>query len=149
MNQVKLKYVIIGIVAILLIVGLVDKFSSPVKKININGQEYKIEVVSTPAKLSKGLSDRENIAENEAMLFLFGDKDFRSFWMKDMNFPIDLLWIDGNLIVGWEENMDPQIGDPETSLKKYRSLQPVDKVLELPAGAIKKLDIKRGQNINL
>lgn len=149
MKKIKTKHIIIFLVAILLIIGLFDKFRSVPKYININGQEYKVEVVTTPTKLSKGLSDRENMAENEAMLFLFGAKDFRSFWMKDVYFPIDLLWIDGNLIVGWEENIQPQLDVPDDRLRKYRSLQPVDKVLELPAGAVQKLDLKRGQTINL
>ncbi len=149
MKKIKIKHIVIILVAILLTMGLFDKFYSAPKTININGHEYNVEIVNTPAKMSKGLSDREGMAENEAMLFLFKDKDFRSFWMKDMNFPIDLLWIDGNLIVGWEENMPVQHDVSEDRLKKYRSLQPVDTILELPAGAIKKLELEKGQTINL
>lgn len=149
MNKINTKNIAIVIVSILVIIGLFDKFSTPAKTININGQEYKVEVVDTPEKLTQGLSGRKSLADDEAMLFLFGDKDFRSFWMKDMNFAIDLLWIDANLIVGWEKNMQPQPGASYQKLKKYRSLQPVDKVLELPAGTIDKLEIKKGQTINL
>jgi len=138
-----------GLVAILLILGIADKISSNDKIIEINGQKYTVEVADTPDKQAKGLADRDSLAENEAMLFLFEERDFRSFWMKGVSFPIDLLWIDGNLIVGWEENMQPQGDTPDNRLKKYRSIQPVDKVLELQAGSVQKLKLKMGQKINI
>lgn len=149
MKKFKIREIFIGAVVLLLIVGLVDKFTSKTKTIELNGQIFKIEEVNTPSKMQKGLSGRESMAEDEGMLFVFGDKDYRNFWMKDMNFAIDLLWIDGNLIVGFEENMQPEPNVPLERLRKYRSLQPVDKVLELPAGTIKKINIKAGQKINL
>lgn len=149
MNKIKTKHILMAIVAFLIIIGLFDKFASQAKTLDINGTKFQVEIADTPTKLVEGLSNRESLATNEGMLFLFDDRDFRSFWMKDMNFAIDLLWIDGNLIVGWEENMQPQPDTADERLKKYRSLQPVDKVLELPAGSIQKLNIQRGQRINL
>ena len=70
--------------------------------------------------------------------------------MKEMNFDIDLLWIDDNKVIGFEKNMlAPDKDTPLNELLKYTSLQPVDKVLEINSGLIEKLGIKTGDIIEL
>ena len=81
------------------------------------------------------------------MLFIFPDKNIRVFWMKDMNFDIDLLWIDDDKIIGYEKNMLGLIRSDK--LPKFTSPQEIDKVLEIKAGLIDILDIKIGDIINI
>lgn len=55
---------------------------------------YMAEIVNTPEKRQKGLSKRIYMLPETVMLFAF-DKEYKyGFWMKDMNFPIDIYWID-------------------------------------------------------
>jgi hypothetical protein len=116
--------------------------------VEIKNTLFNIDLAVSADDLERGLSGRKEIANDQAMLFIFSDKSQRSFWMKDMNFNIDLLWIDGNKIVGYEKNMlAPEDDTPLDNLAKYTSSQPVDKVLEIKAGLIDSLGIKIGDTI--
>lgn len=78
----------------------------------------------------RGLSGREKLPENSGMLFVFDKPDYHSFWMKDMKFAIDIIWIDENKkIVDITYNTAP-----ETYPATFRSNVPVQYVLEVNAG---------------
>jgi uncharacterized protein len=67
-----------------------------------------VEVVTEPKDLEKGLQGHAKLAANSGMLFLFKDNARQSFWMKDMDFSIDMIWMDENRkIVHMEENAPP------------------------------------------
>src|SRR3990167_28355 len=68
------------------------------EKLEIAGKTIKIEVAQTPEQLAKGLGGRVSFPKDQGMLFLFGRKDFYSFWMKNMRFSLDFIWIDQNVI---------------------------------------------------
>ena len=54
-----------------------------------------------------GLSGRSSLAENEGMLFIFDTPAVYEFWMKDMNFPLDFIWINNGLVVDLSEHIPP------------------------------------------
>jgi len=58
-----------------------------------------VEEVVTDEDRRRGLSGRESIDQNYGMLFIFENNGRYCFWMKDMNFPIDILWLDGDYTV--------------------------------------------------
>ena len=81
----------------------IEILNSEGKRIHIN-----VEVADTPALRSQGLSGRGSIGDYQGMLFVFDEKGSYSFWMKDMNFPIDLIYIDeAYYIVDIIENKQP------------------------------------------
>jgi len=110
--------------------------------IHLGGQEFSVDIADTVSKQAQGLSGRPSLAENEGMLFVFKTYSSRTFWMKDMNFPIDMIWIKDNRIVGSAENAAPEPGKSVFSLTLYNSPEPVDKVLEVSAGTVARLGIK-------
>ena len=56
----------------------------------------------------KGLAVKDQLKENEAMFFVFDKPEKHSFWMKDMNFPIDIIWLDStDKVVHIEQNLQP------------------------------------------
>ncbi|MDD3293001.1 MAG: DUF192 domain-containing protein, partial [Candidatus Pacebacteria bacterium] len=61
------------------------------------------------------------------------------FWMKDMQFPIDILWVNGNKIVNISENVPIYTNEEIT---RMNSVYPIDKVIELKAGTVSKYGIK-------
>ena len=71
-------------------------FNNQSKKstVKIRDLEIKVDISDTAKLQTKGLSGRSNLDEEEGMLFIFPDNKVRYFWMKDMLFPIDILWID-------------------------------------------------------
>lgn len=123
--------------------GLISKEKKG--KVLIKGQEFSVEIADTPLKRSRGLSGRENLAENEGMLFLFSRAGYQGFWMKGMMIPIDIIWIKDDRVVGFEKNAQPEPGVKQRQLKKYLPPEAVDKALEVSAGTVERLDIQVGE----
>jgi uncharacterized protein len=77
-------------------------------KVSIEGFELSAEIPVTGELMSKGLSVKNQLRENESMLFVYEEPLRHTFWMKDMKFPIDIIWLDSNgKIVHIEENLMP------------------------------------------
>ncbi|HEX9664656.1 MAG TPA: DUF192 domain-containing protein, partial [Patescibacteria group bacterium] len=81
-----------------------------------------------------------------AMLFIFDKKDYYSFWMKEMEFPIDIIWIDDQTVVGIEKNIQPPAAG---RLFVYRPEQKVNLVLEIGAGLSDQRNIKIGDLVDI
>lgn len=122
------------------------------KKANlvINNALLKVELADTTAKRSKGLANRENLASDEGMLFVFEKADKYPFWMKGLKFALDFVWIKDDLVVDMLENVpSPVEGQSDNSLPIYSSKVEINKVLEVNAGTISRLNIKVGDTIKL
>lgn len=125
-----MKYIIIAIVALILIFGINMNIDKDYSKATINGNEISLEVISSIEDQIRGLSNRDSLDYDTGMLFLYKDSKTRSFWMKEMRFSVDILWIDeNNIIVGIEKNVSP-----DSYPKKFISPKPVPFALELAGG---------------
>ena len=80
------------------------------------------------------------------MLFIFDRPDLYGFWMKGMFFPIDIIWIKDNQVIGFEEELDP---DSSPNPKLYYPPALVDRVLEVKAGAVRERQIQIGQVVEI
>ena len=145
----RLKKIILGIVVFVMVIGLglVYSFVGKNKVINIKIGEnvFSAEVAETMGQKAKGLGYRDELARDGAMYFDFGKEDKYGFWMMGMKFPIDIIWIKGNVVVGIEKNVPaPMPGMPESALKLYHPPQAIDKVIEINAGLSDELGIKIG-----
>lgn len=56
----------------------------------------KAEIAVTDEERYTGLSDHDSLNEDEGMLFIYGSEEERGFAMRDMNFPIDIIFISAN-----------------------------------------------------
>lgn len=91
--------------------------------------KYSVFLAVTPAEWELGLSGRSALPRDEGMLFLFPNPRVRAFWMKDMHFPIDIVWIDQDWrVIGIEKGATPA-SYPST----FTSPSPVRRVLEIAA----------------
>jgi uncharacterized membrane protein (UPF0127 family) len=103
---------------------------------------YTLEVADSNAERVKGLSGREGLMQNSGMLFVFPNTTEQCFWMKDMKFSIDIIWLnDKKEIVKLEENVSPNTYPqnfcaPDT---KY--------VIELNSGEARKQNFAIGQQL--
>lgn len=105
-----------------------------------------VEIADTSQKQMKGLGDRESLEESSGMLFVFNNSKIRTFWMKGMRFPIDIVWIrEDKTVSGCSENV-PSPSDPNQliGLETRSSSEPVKYVLELNAGKCQEWGIKQG-----
>jgi hypothetical protein len=114
------------------------------KTITIDFAKIETEVVQTAAERTRGLSDRPCIGANHGMLFIFDEPGQYPFWMKNMKFPIDIVWIDANhKVVDLSVNVSPSTY-PDTFVSKT----PAQYVLELQAKRSKDLNVTIGTPIN-
>ncbi len=116
-------------------------------EIKIGNAVFEVEVAKTIIETTRGLSFRKTLDERAGMLFIFSTPRIQSFWMKDMNFPIDIIWIGGNKVLGAAENAAPQPGTPQWSLRIYSSPEGTDRALEVNAGMVARYGIKAGDAV--
>lgn len=111
--------------------------------LGIRGVNIEAEVADTLSRRMQGLSGRSGLSENTGMLFVFEEDDRHGIWMRDMRFPIDILWLDSTLkVVSLKEYVDPA-SYPET----FYPSEPVRYVLELPAGFTSVHGITEGDQV--
>ncbi len=90
-----------------------------------------VEVMRTAEEKRQGLSGRMSLEANSGMLFLYDAPGYYAFWMPDMHFDIDILWLREGKIVDLRTQVPH---DPGTPLPTYRPRAPADSVLEVNAG---------------
>jgi uncharacterized membrane protein (UPF0127 family) len=139
---------IIFILAPVITIGLfvyyfLPKLNSPAvetKEIFIGNAKMDVEIADTSEKMARGLSGRDYVTENNGMLFVYNEPGIYSFWMKDMKFPLDIIWIEAN----------GKIADitksalPESYPKSFTSKEPAKYVIETSSGWCDKNNIKIG-----
>ena len=118
------------------------------KKVNVtvNGVELVADIASTTEQRSKGLAVRDSMAENESMLFYFPKANDYSFWMKDMKFPIDIIWLDiDRYVIHIEHNLEPCT--PNDGCPTYKPDGKAQYVLEVVAGFANEFDVMEGTRV--
>lgn len=101
--------------------------------VTVNGVELVADIAENSTQKSKGLSVKDVLKENEAMLFVFDTEREHSFWMKGMKFPIDIIWLDDDKeVVHVEHNLQPC--GPDSFCQTYKPDDDSLYVLETVAG---------------
>jgi uncharacterized membrane protein (UPF0127 family) len=118
----------------------------PTAEVTIGIHRVQVEVANTPERLSRGLSGRASLAEGRGMIFPYARADRHGFWMYDMHFDIDMVWIRGGRIVDVTSRVPH---DPPGELPVYRPGVPADLILEVPAGTAERLGWKIGDPVTV
>lgn len=140
MNLIK-----IIILTVFLLSGCQNGYQQSEKNfIEINNKKIYLEIANTSMSRYRGLSDREKLCQDCGMLFVFEKSEETTFVMRDMNFPLDIIWIKDNKIVKIDKNLNP---DNSKSLEKYKSPSRVDFVLEVNGAFSDNNKIKVGDEI--
>lgn len=116
-----------------------------VKEVQINGVSIPVEIADTDIKRQQGLSNRPPLDEGHGMLFVFPSQNqYGAFWMKEMYFDIDIIWINDGKILQVHENVPAhEYGSPE-QYTTYRPDGAYDYVLEMNAGSAQKYGFAAG-----
>ncbi|MFH1822394.1 MAG: DUF192 domain-containing protein [Patescibacteria group bacterium] len=112
-----------------------------VEEVVINNKSVKVEIADEESEQYNGLSGRESLCANCGMLFIFNNKTTRTFVMRRMDFPLDIIWLDDNKIIKIDKNLKPEGDEP---INFYQSSQPVNYVLEVNAGLADKYNMVVG-----
>jgi uncharacterized membrane protein (UPF0127 family) len=114
-------------------------------RVKIDGVLFNVLVADRSIDRQKGLSGRKEIGTREGMLFVFDTNGKQSIWMKEMLFPIDIVWISENYrIVEIKRN-----ATPESYPEVFSNIRPARYVLELSAGSIDTFSLNGLSNIQI
>jgi uncharacterized membrane protein (UPF0127 family) len=116
----------------------------PRARVTIGVHVIDAELADTPARQQRGLSGRPSLPTGRGMLFVYGEPALRGFWMPDMHFDIDILWIRAGRIVHVESDVPHAVAGP---LPVYRPPEPADLVLEVTAGTARRLGWRAGDAV--
>jgi uncharacterized membrane protein (UPF0127 family) len=121
-----------------------QEFIYPVPRMRVGDLSLSVELAKTAAEREQGLSGRDSLT-TDGLLFIFPKSGYPGIWMKNMRFPIDIIWIGADLkIVHIEENVSP-----ESYPKIFRSSVPALYVLETNARFVDTFGIAVGQEVTL
>lgn len=110
---------------------------------NANKCLLNYDLAQSPEEQAKGLSGRASLSDDKGLMFIFVHSGTQCFWMKDMNFPIDIIWMSSNKEVQHiEENVSPS-----TYPNAFCPKVDAQYVLEVSAGVASKLNISPGQKL--
>ena len=156
----KLNYLIVGVCTTFFAFANGCQQSNSVKmteRITIAGENFTLEVASDSYARLRGLMERESIAEDGGMLFIYGYEQAQQFWMGYCLVDIDVIFLDANGVVTATHEMKCQqlIGEGESEIDyrarmaDYDSVLPAQFAIELRGGWLAKLHIKSGDRLAL
>lgn len=117
--------------------------------VTVGTATIKVELANTTELQEKGLSGRTGLAKDTGMLFVFAEPGEYGFWMKDMKFAIDIIFIDANRkVVRIHRNVPPEsyLSNPPQA---FYADTPVLMVLEVAAGYAAAHNIVEGSTVSL
>lgn len=94
------------------------------------GVKLSVQIAETEGEREQGLSDVNNLSDDQGMLFIFDEPGYYQMWMKDMLFPLDILWLDQNFkVVDIKKELSPS-----TYPESFGPKSPAKYVLEINSG---------------
>ncbi len=103
------------------------------------------EIADTPEKMQRGYMFREQVGEEDGMIFVYPSTSFHAMWMKNTLVPLDMVWMDADFrVVHIERSVPPCRKDP---CPAYGSLRRASYVLEVRGGSIAPDQLALGDRI--
>ena len=136
-------FVVLVLITFFVLINGSDIINPP--KAVLGERSFTVAIADDPKERMKGLSGKEKFNNDRGMLFIFDKPDYYSFWMRDMKFPLDIIFIKENKIVKIYHNV--QAPKNQEGLSIYQTPTPSDRVLEINAGLSKEYGFKEGQEI--
>jgi hypothetical protein len=112
-----------------------------------SGIVIQAEIADTPQKRATGLMYRDHLKKDHGMLFIFGDAQAWTFWMKNTRISLDLIWLDGKKRVVHIERSVPICTRTDDSCPQYRPNDDALYVLEIAGGTVDGYKIEKGSKL--
>jgi uncharacterized membrane protein (UPF0127 family) len=138
---------LIGLLMILTIPSAIARacpMELPTATISIKGNPLSVELATTPTARGCGLSHRDELPENQGMLFIFSDQRPRNFWMKDTFIPLSIAYLDESGQIFSIQNMVPLQTEDQ-----YPSSRPAAYALEVNQGWFRRHGIEVGDIVEM
>jgi uncharacterized membrane protein (UPF0127 family) len=137
-------FIVIFIILAITIVGFLSTVNYQSRAV-LGGKIFNIDIADNAFTQKRGLSGRDPLSTNEGMFFVFERLEKHGFWMKDMLFSIDIIWLDENYTI---THIEKSVS-PETYPKVFYPEKPSLYVLEILANQSDLLGIKVGDKLNI
>lgn len=126
-----------------------------IERLEIAGETFKLELATDETARAKGLMGRKKIDDDSGMLFVYPKTEVLTFWMANCVIDIDVIFLDaeGKIVATRQMKAEAPKGDNESQseyearLKRYSSTRSAQFAIELKAGSIKRLELRRGMTI--
>lgn len=156
MKKLIIVYIVLIIALVLLVMfksggnllSFIPSFGSNASA-EINGKKISLLVARSEQERQKGLSGRDKLDSNQGMIFVFEKPGKYPFWMINMKFPLDIIYINNEKVVHIFKKVPPQGDTPIGLLPRYTPSENANYVLELNAGKSDELKIKKGTVVKL
>ncbi len=136
---------LLAIFAGLFLLLVPKKAESQMPRVILDGKTFSVEVADTPELQGKGLSGHSLLLGDQGMLFVFQKPDNYGFWMKDMMFPLDIIWFDQNFqVIHMERALMPS-----TYPEVFYPGSPALYVLEVKSGTSEAINLHLGDTAKL
>lgn len=149
----KSKKIITAVIVILIILVILLNYVSselyslkhwnPIKRVFFKNTFIKAEIVGTTEKIERGLAGRKELPEGRGMLFVMPKDEFQRFWMKGMQFPIDIIWVERGRVIGCEKNISPE------DERIFTSPSLANAVIEVGEGFCDRFDVQTNDQVGI
>ncbi len=116
----------------------------PEAQLQLGGEDLRVLIANTTAHKYRGLGKRDALAPYDGMIFQYAVSGHHGIVMRDMRFPIDIVWLQNGQVIDIAPNVPLELGNSETELTVYRPRLLANTVLELPAGWTGRQGLKIG-----
>jgi len=146
----KWHVILVGIIIVAALLLQLWPESVQTERYVLAGKKIDVEVAETLEQQFRGLGGREDLGSADAMLFPFAFKGKHGFVMRDMQFAIDIVWLNDGVVVDIAPNVQPEpFAAEEHELTVYYPRDIANAVLEFEAGWTKKHKIKIGDTLSV
>lgn len=115
----------------------------------IGEDSYELYIVNSSEDMQKGLARFDRIEKNQGMLFIFDEPGRYTFFMKDMKFDIDIIFLDEmGKVINIFQNVKKESYRGPFDYEAYKPYEPAKFVVELVAGEVNQNKLKVGDRIN-
>lgn len=126
-------------------VSLQEFFLPGTPVVHIGEIPLRVEIAETPEQRARGLSGRDELKDGKGMLFVFPEPGYHSIWMKDMYFPIDIIWISEDFkVVSVNDNVSP-----DSYPRTFRPQEPAKYVVETNTLYLETFGITEGMAVRM
>ncbi len=142
--MVKQSYllIVLGTIALAFVTSVFLLPCGSLAPIMVGKSRFCIERALTPQAWATGLSGRDRLPQGHGMLFVFSERAPRTFWMRAVRFPLDMIWIRERHVVGFETRVAADGGERQIPTPA------VDAVLEVNAGEVEQLGVHVGDTVH-
>lgn len=137
------------ITAVFVFLQFYNRYHWTEAKVVLKEKELNVLVAKTLYQQHKGLGGREEPKGFSGMIFPYSYSAKHAMMMREMEFPIDIIWLNNGKVVDLAPNVPIEPGVPEEQLKKYYPRADANLVLELPAGWSEENELKIGDKLQI